>query len=59
MVTKLSMECRKNPDCSRMCVCCMSVMTGSHKEAGIDCLLDKIALLVQLMEILDNSRATS
>ena len=59
MVTKLSMDCRKNTNCSIMCVCCTSVMTGSHTEAWIDCLLDKIALLVQLMEILANSHATS
>ena len=44
-MSKLSMECRRFSDFSRVHVLCMSSITGSHAEAGIYCPFDEIALL--------------
>ena len=47
------MEHQRFPDFNRVCVWCMSAMTGFHVEAGRHCPFDKIA------EILANSLTTS
>ena len=44
-MANLLMECRIDPDLSKMYVFCMSVSTGLHAEAGRDCPFDRIALL--------------
>ena len=42
---KISMECQMITDRNRVYVWYMSVLKGSHVETGIECPLDKMALL--------------
>ena len=53
------MEHRRVPDFNRVCVWCMSAMTRLHVEAKRDCPFDKIAMLVQSMDMVANARNTS